>query len=210
MDPQPSTATTSPAPRAMPFGMPVAAPLGPSHYLPAKAPPPGLNPPRVWQAPLPANAPPKGPPTVKAPPEEHDFWNHEERAETPITVTVMTLEERVKATEKRITDNVNDKIGQLMVCVRDLERQVVLLREEVAIREPVATTKDQGTDPAEEPAPPVVEDWWSKQWNAQTKASRESWNHTDTVGSTGGNLGEEAQNSWQHDTRWSRTNYNDQ
>jgi hypothetical protein len=185
LDPQPAAVPhiSPPPPRASPLGRPVAAPVAASPALPAKAPP--------------------------REPGTQDFWDHpgSGSAYTPITIT-KTLEDSVRATEKRITDNVDNRFGQLLNCIKDLERQVVLLREDLALRDHMVTTKDQGTDPEEQPAPCGNDDRWSRSWKAQTDAghghqSESSWSHNAPADSTGGDQGEEAHDSWKRDTRWS-------
>jgi hypothetical protein len=210
VEPQPRVLIARPVQKAPPLGIP----------MPANMP---KNPPTT-KAPLPMNAP-----TVKAPPpgftDVADMWDHEEKADVPITIT-RTFEDGVKAAEKRITDTLNKRIGELTSCVKDIERHVVLLREEVALitpkdnyeEVPVTTTRDQGTDAADDPKPPVVDDCWTKQWNEGRHEPAEDpwppvvddywtkkWN--DSAGSTGGNEGDQASSSWQRDTRWDKTDW---
>jgi hypothetical protein len=101
--------------------------------------------------------------TAKAPPRHaEDLWDNsgrDGRSETPITIT-KTLADSVRDTEKRIVDNTNDKFVQIMNCVRDLERQVVLLKEEI---QELKESHAQGHQ----------ENPWTQSWNAQAEGARD-------------------------------------
>jgi hypothetical protein len=128
-----------------------------------KAPPPGM-----------AKAPPNFPSNVHIPVAAPLAGG------VPITIT-RTLEDSVKAAEKRICDSLNSKVGELLNCVRDLEKQVAALRVDVAVNKHKANTKDQGTDP----------------WNHEPKGMWHDYSYTSTADSTGGQ-GDYAQDPWKH------------
>lgn len=185
VDPQPAAPPNITAPPPSGASLPVFPTKAPPAFL-AKAPP-------VF--PADAHVPVAAP--VARERKDDDLWNY-----TPITIT-KTLEDSVRATEKRINDNVNSKISELLNVIKDLERQVVLLREDSAVKERIVTTRDQGTDPWVQPSPWTgYDDWWqsssygNKTENSWDKDDKSSWEQHATADSTGGEQSDDAHDQW--------------
>jgi hypothetical protein len=123
--------------------------------LPGKAPPPGL-----------AKAPPRFPADVHIPvvaPLARESPSSSTRA----------FEEIVNATERRISDSINTKMSEMANLVKDLERQIVLLREDLAAKESTVTPGDRDASAWDDGWWQQDEGWWHP---APYSNNEDGWN----------------------------------
>jgi hypothetical protein len=84
-----------------------------------------------------------------------------------------TFEEIVNATERRISDSINTKMSEMSNLVKDLERQIVLLREDLATKESTVTPGDRDASGWDDGWWQQDEGWWHP---APYSNNEDGWN----------------------------------